>query len=551
MVTFPSGFLGGGLRPKILIKNSAGTLQYTFDSDAGGTQDFVLEGWSLSGGVNSNWGGFAFMIFDPSQNLVDLTDVRRKSKLKHRLIVEVYMKKDSGSYNLWFRGYIEDTTMITVTSVFSRQRVFAIGHGRDMADRQTDKKIYQAKDTDGLTLLTSDTTTRTSEIIKDLIEDTDHLSHKGLSNLGWTVNGVETVDIKLPDFQKFNSSIAQAIEELANISACYYGVDPTGDFFFRKREGSFSGFLVTNSFNSVVAKNWDSGKILYLKRFPSEYNDSILDSGYSIYHAFPVIRHTIDYENTSSNATINLSTLHNSFPITPTTDTISKIALYLTKTGTITKDMIVNIIGTDGSSTPEQLDLRKRVVVSGGRIQRELSSGKYFEISMDNLPVTPLQKIWVNIEKYPDTVNYISIDYQTGTGNYYDSPDNSAWTTRTGNAKIRSYWGKSVRLIGENTVAKKSFGVRETVVPMNDYPDKETALKALGGYMETKGKSRRQYTNIITSVPEDLFDLGKTIRIKDGNTGLDFYSNLIGYQMTSGKGGYADEIVLTIEEWSY
>jgi hypothetical protein len=551
MVTFPSGFLGGGLRPKVLIKNQAGTLQYTYDSDSGGTQDFILEGWSLVGGVNSNWGGFAMVIFDPTMTLIDSTDVRRKSKLKHKWIVEVYLKKDSGAYNLWFKGYIEDTTPISETSLFNRQRVFAIGLGKNMVDRQTDIKRFQTKDTDGLTLLSSDTTVKTSELVKDLVTDLDHYSHNGLSNFGWTTSGVEDVDIKLPDFQKFNASVAQCIEELANISACYYGVDPTGDVFFRRRDSSFSGFLITNAFSTTVAKNWDSGKILYLKRFPSQYKDSIVDSGYSIYHAYPVIRHTIDKENTSSNSTINLSTLHNSFPITPTVDTLSKISLYLSKTGTLTKDMIVNILGSDGGSTPEELDLRKRVVVRGARLQAELGTAKWFEIPIDSLPIIPLSKIWIQIEKYADAVNYPSIDYQTGTGNYYDSPNGTTWTTRTGNAKLRSYWGKNVRLIGENTVAHKAYGIKEIVVPMNDYPDKETALKALGGFMETKGKSRREYENIICSPPEDLMSLGKTIRIKDANTGLDFYSNLIGYQMTSGKGGYAEEIVLTIEEWSY
>jgi hypothetical protein len=547
---FGTGYKTSGLRPKIVIKDLDGTTQFTYDSDSGATQDFTLEAWSLNGGINSSWGGFTFLIHDPNLDMVDTT-VRKKSKIKPKWTVEVYLKKDSASYNLWFKGNVESTSMISNNNNFNRQRVFAVGIGRTLSEKQTDIRKYQLKLSDGVDLDTTDTTAKTSEIVKDLIEDSDHLSHKGLSALGYSVTNVDDIDIKLPDFQKFNSSIAQAIEELANVSACYYGVSPSGDFFFRRREGDFSGYLITNDVDSVKAENWNVQKIMYLKNFPNTYDDTILDTGYSICHAYPVNRHEIDQENTSSNALINLSSNYHSFYLKPQTDTISKISFYLTKTGTLTEDMIVSIIGSDSSTTPEEVDLRKRIVVRGDKLQKEIGSGKWFEISMDNLRVTPLETLWIKIDKYPDSTNYPSMHYQTGTGSYYDSSNGTSWTSRTGSAKLRQYFAKTIRVIGENTTAKRSFGVREVVMPTNDFPDKETALKALGGYMETKGKSRRTYSQITCSTPETMFDIGKTIRIIDKNNTLDFYSNLIAYDMSSDQTGYANEMNITIEEWSY
>lgn len=549
-MTFGSGYKGSGLRPKIIIKDLDGATQYTFDSDTGATQDFTLEAWGLSGGLNSNWGGFAFVIYDPNLNLIDTT-VRKKSKIKHRWTIELYLKKDGGSYNLWFKGYVESSNVITANNQFNRQRIFAVGQGIILAERQTDIRKYQEKLSNGIDLDSADTTVKTSEIVKNLIQNTDHLSHAGLTSTGFTVSGVEDIDIKLPDFQKFNSSIAQAIEELANVSACYYGVDPSGDLFFRRRDGNFSGYLVTNDVDSIKAENWDVQKIMYLKKFPNSYEDSILDSGFSLFHAYPVVRHEIDQENTSANATLNLSSFHYAVKLVPQTDTISKIALYMTKTGTLTSDLTVSIIGSDVSGNPEEVDLRKRVDIRGAKLQNELGSGKWFEISMDNLTVTPLETLWIKIDKYADATNYPSLHYQTGSGVYYDSTDGTSWTVRTGNAKIRDYFGKTVRVIGENTTARHSFGIREVVVPTNDFPDKETAIKALGGYMETKGKFRRIHQNILTSTPETLFDIGKSIRIIDKNNSIDFYANLISFDMSSDDSGYANEMTVSIEEWSY
>ncbi|MCV0398556.1 MAG: hypothetical protein K5785_01020 [Nitrosarchaeum sp.] len=561
MATIPAGYDPTGLSPKIQIIDENDTVQYTYESDQiaeSPEQDFDLESWNLYRGVNTEHGNCVIVIDDPDKDLLDLTDARRESKIKGTWMLKMFLGKNSTNVNEWFRGYILGNDPNFPDPGETKHRIIAYGESIKTAYYKTIMRFFQKKEADGETLDATDADAKLSEIFKRLILNTDHLAVPGMPSLGFTVNGVQDMDIKIPDFQKNFDSIGQACNELAGIGSAYYGVE-LGDAYLRRRDSVDSGFLVTNmDYDNIIKTNWNQDKVAYLLNAPRGWSNDFSDYGIGFFNGLNTQKPIKDQEQTSANAALNLSSKHISFPIIPGRDNVLKIAPFLAKVGTISKDLTVKICGDDGTGKPNPEDIRVKKIIKGGQLQNELASAKYFEILFNKFSVLPATTIHCVIDKFADAVNYITLDYQTGTGTYHDSDDGIAWTARTGDIKFREYAAKTTHVLCENTVASKKFAgmKRQMNVPMTNFKSNEMALVALAGIATSRGKQRRRYPSFMVSAPTLPLHLGKTFRYIDIRTGLQFQPNLISYEL--GGSAYdkqsnlgATEISLTMEEWGY
>ena len=555
----PANLKHGGLAPKIVIKNTLGAVQHTFEHPAISAtpiQDFDLEEWHLQGGIDSNHGAFSFLFDDQLQNFINTDDFERKSTIERGWTVEVSLGKDIAGLYLAFKGIIQSARPIFPATNSTKQRVFAIGKKILIVERKTNIKRYQKKDdTDPDLLDPTDTSTRISELAKDLLEDTDHFSHPGLPALGFTTTGIELITIPLPDFQKSYTSIGQAWHELANIGGCYFGIDENDDAFMWRKDSKDSGLLITNDLDSPLALNWDPTKFSTITGDPRWFEDSILGNAYSIFHGVGYELEESDQIQQSANATLDLSSAWIAIPFTPAKDNVSKVAGFLSKVGTLVDSLNIQIVEDDGTGKPSSL-LKTRKVTQGSRLQSLLTSAKYFEIATDKLIVVPGTKYHIVFEIYTDVVNHVDIDYQTGTGTYHDSADGITWLPRTDDIKFREYSSKSTRMVGENTTSSSKFGFRDTTINLKKYTTKESAIVILAGYMESQGKENRTFPSLTISAPDTKIELGKRARIIDKGSGINMYANIISYTI---KGSAYDknsnlgakDVEITIERLSY
>jgi len=560
MATIPTGYDITGLSPKIEILDENDSVQYLYESDAissSPTQDYDLELWSLHRGVNTDHGNAVIVIDDLNKDLLDLTDARRGSKIDPTWKCNISLGKNSSNVNKWFNGFILGIDTIFPNTVETKHRLFVVGEGVLSAYYKTTMKFFQKKLADG-TLDKTDVDAKFTEIFKRLILNTDHHPIP-TQPLGWTVNGVQDIDIKIPDFQKNFESIGQACSELGSMGSAYYGID-LGDAYLRRRDSVDSGFLVTNmDWNSVIKTNWNQDNICYLLgNFSRGWTNDFSEYGIPFFNALNTQKPLIDKSQTTSNASLNLSSNHFSFPITPSVDNILKVAALLAKVGTIVKDLTMKILADDGTGKPNGSAILATKIIKGTTLQNELTASKYFEVLFNKLAISPGTMIHCTFDKYLDATNYITLDYQTLTGTYHDSTDGITWTAQTGDVKFREYSSKTTHVLCENTVASKQYPTmkRQMNIPMGNFDSIDLALVKLAGIAESRGKQRRRYPSFLVSAPTNPLGLAKTLRFHDIRSGLEFSPNLISYDL--GGSAYskqnnlgATEMALSIEEWGH
>ncbi|MBI5697302.1 MAG: hypothetical protein HZC29_02135 [Thaumarchaeota archaeon] len=559
MSLVPSGYDPQPLYVTVKIKDANGTLKYTYESPqvkAGGSevQDFTLLSWKIHGGIGTDFGNATIVINDPSGLLYDTTNPDRPLKIKGQWSLEIWCGQSYANLTKWFNGIIQDPENETSYNQ-NKYTIYAIGKLVQYTDLTTILKFFQKKQSDGLTLDDTDTNAKCSELVKKLLTSKDHYGNPSRDLLSVDVTNVDDIDVKVASLEKNYESINSTLSQLANMSGCIFGLDPDDNFWFRYRGSKSSGFLFTNNRTSLQTQNWSKSKFAILRKIPTGYVDTTIGYGISDLIGVGCFHDTKDYEQTSANALLDLSSKYFAFPITPTKDNISKIAPYLSEVGTPSKDLGVSIISNNGSGAPLSTSNRKKITVMSTTLQA-LGSGEYKELSFDITDTEPNQKVFLMFDKYPDSSNPIKIDYQTGSGEYYDSTDGVSWTLRTGNVKIRTYHSEEIVEYVENVVAKKTFGRRrEEVIPIQDL-NEDSAIQALIGISDSIGKTRRTYKPIMISAVSSRLDLGKTIKIVDKNTGLDIVADLIAFDLGGSSTDKqnslgASEIRITVEKVFY
>ncbi len=554
------------LSPKIIITDRTGTEKYRYETSVttasvSPQQDFTLSELQIHNGINSDYGYAVIKIDDKDNNLTDTTSKLRDSKIERQWDIQIYLGKSQPLLQRYFYGKIYD---VDIQRPFTNRQtlvITCIGWGVTLRDRITNIKRFQGKAADGVTVDSTNTTTKVSELVKQVVTDNDHQADHGLNNddLGITTTGVQEVDVKLPDLQKNFATYATVLSELSSSGNVMYGVDADRDLFLRDPNSVDSGFLFTNDLSSSVSQNWDSSRIGYLINASQSWRDSSYDGAYSFLHGLGSNSVKIDTSKVGSeNATRASNVSWIGIPFTPTTDNIAKIALKIAKTGTPTSPATIQITGIDTSNNkPKVSNLRKSLVLDSQRIQGLTTSGAWEEISLDEkINVEPNTPLMIVVNQYGDGSNNFTLDYQTGTGTFYTSSDGDTWSSATGSFSFRDYSQKALHIILENTRAKAKYGTREKVVNFNAGQEEGSAREALINAGEVLGLERRHYSQVTVSTPTLRIPLGQFCRIVDSKTGLNVKASIISMDIQmSAKSGEtsigADQIILGLEEVHY
>ena len=554
------------LSPKIIITDRTGTEKYRYETSVttasvSPQQDFTLSELQIHNGINSDYGYAVIKIDDKDNLLTDTTSKLRDSKIERQWDIQIYLGKSQPLLQRYFYGKIYD---VDIQRPFTNRQtlvITCIGWGVTLRDRITNIKRFQGKTADGVTVDSTNTTTKVSELVKQVVTDNDHQADHGLNNndLGITTTGVQEVDIKLPDLQKNFATYATVLSELSSSGNVMYGVDADRDLFLRDPNSVDSGFLFTNDLSSSVSQNWDSSRIGYLINASQSWRDSSYDGAYSFLHGLGANSVKIDTSKVGSeNATRASNVSWIGIPFTPTTDNIAKIALKIAKTGTPTAPATIQITGIDTSDNkPKVSNLRKSLVLDSQRIQGLTTTGAWEEISLDEkINVEPNTPLMIVINQYGSSSNNFTLYYQTGTGTFYTSSDGDTWSSATGSFSFRDYSQKALHIILENTRAKANYGVREKVVNFNAGQEEGSAREALINAGEVLGLERRHYSQVTVSTPTLRIPLGQFCRVVDSKTGLNVKASIISMdiQMSARSGETsigADQVILGLEEVHY
>jgi hypothetical protein len=228
----------------------------------------------------------------------------------------------------------------------------------------------------------------------------------------------------------------------------------------------------------------------------------------------------------------------------------------VTSAGTLTTtdtNMAASTIGAPA------FDLRRRIKVEPERLNDVFdASGGWMEVPLETLNsgtrLTPYAVHWIVFEGH----DKVRLDYQSTYGTFArnrGTTEDQAWIHDTGSLKARIYHSHSIDVIIENVVAKKTFGTREVLLPISDFPSEDAALNGLIGFSQVTSRTQRLYQPLQVTPPSKPPELGKTTRLVDKFNGMDTTVDIIGFdiQATSfskwNRG--VDSMTLHLEETYY
>ena len=556
-------WLESGLCPTISISDQNGTERYRWEHPliyASPRQDVRLTSWDIRAGLDSDAGSATVVLQDNENRLTDQDHASRRLKIRNGWQLEIWLQKpNGGAQHKWFHGIIEQPVLERPGNARQAVTITAIGWGVRLAHRFGSVDFYQRKLSDGINLDGTDADARASEIVKRIITDTDILVSPGSPPLGITVNGVDDLNIRMPDYSRRFQSLGLMINELAQSVGCVYGVNPDRDMFFHVRRSRASGFLISNDIDELAG--WpDPERAAVSRNAAYIIRESAIGTGYSTLIGLGALHEEI----TSSRAPTD--TVGTPLDLPAGTNTafsfrlgrtrLSKIAVRLSRTAACTSTLFVTLAGSDTGSAIDAGDVRGAAAVPPGRLNRELAADgtpSYIEVSFGREPLrlSPHADMHVIISGTADPVRL----HRSGTGTVQRraSDSDAAWAAVSGGAPhYRAYAAETMHVIAQDTSRRgEGQGHKETTYPLHDFPSEHSAIQAFEGLLNLVGSVRRSYDSIIISAPGARPQPGSTVRLHDTFNGLDTTVELIGYRIGAHGGEQlaAASMSIDVEEW--
>jgi len=489
-----------------------------------------------------------FIINDDSNALTKNT-IRRESIIERLWRVKLQLGKTAGGLETWFDGKILETEILRPGTGRQQQIITCVGWGDVLRNRITKLIRNQDKESDGIDVDVTDTSTTIDELIMDLVNDTDHqiddnipvLSSITFDNTDSEKICSECLNIQIPNVNMTYSSYASAISRLMGLANMMWYVSPARDLVARDPFAHDSGYLFTNDVGSTEEQNHAATKLGYIIGEPISWTDSASQSYYNFIHGVGPFSPLLDnsFEVTPANSD-NLDTMWHAIPFKMENDNLMKIAVKAIKTGTPDGVGEVLIMGGDGGSPegPQGVDIRRTIKLNTKTLQALGTSvpAPWFEIPLKpRLDVTPDEQLFIVFKKYGDSSNTYNINYKAGDGtnNFWDSSNGTSWTERPSNSSsYRVYSGRRIEITVENmNITKKLKEPREKLIPLRADMEELTARQALIAASGALGKSVRTYNAITVTAPDTLPPLLKFVKIVDAKTGLAIKANLIGIHL--------------------
>jgi hypothetical protein len=558
-MTVTAGYDPRELSPKVIITDYAGSTQYTYESAtiaSSPTQDFKLTDLRIQMNGNGNYGSATLVIADNGSALVDTT-LRKGSLIKRQWDVQIYLGKTSGTLQRWFYGKIVSANVIRPGTGQQGIALDCVGWGVILKERITRIVRNQDKDTDGLTLLDSDTKTRLDNLILDMFDKVDHQIDENIQQINSVTAAVAdpgldsaSLDIKVANVNELGNTYAGFIARMAGLANADWYVDSDRKLVVRDAFTYDSGFLFTNNLTGLDATGWSPTKIGYLKNQVFGWTDSTFDSLYSWIHGFGHFAPSVDVSYTTApDAADNLNDNSVSIPITPTRDNIFKIALRMTKTGTPASAHEIQIVGDDAGS-PDATDIRRVIRIPKETLQALGTStpATWAEYPVTpKLEITPNEQLYIVFPAYGDASNTVNINYKSGVGSYF-----AGGSSVTGSPAYRVYSAKRLMTSLENTVVSQKLPEpREKLLPIRGDLEEQTVRQAMIQAGLILGKQRRVYQDVIITPTTDRIPLASYCRLQDSKSGLDIKAIIDSYEIEMHSNNNrlgADSITLSLDE---
>ena len=537
------------LHPQIYITDSAGNRVYTFISKqlvSNPTQQFKLRSFNINLGLGDDFGSSVLLIHDHNNIFTDSTDPNRASIIGREWGIEIYLGHSLATSYRAFYGKIKDVVIQRPGTNLQLVTLICVGWGIILRERLSRLTRSQAKQSDGVTLDDTDTSTRIDNLILDLFRKKDHQVDDNITQLtnitaqtSTTGNGIceDCTAIKLSQVTYTLASYAQIISNLVGITNSTWHINQDRALVVQDPGAHDSGILITNDLNSTISQNWDYRKIGYILNAPITWTDTSADTWYSFIHGYGHFApKLVASDGQTPNASYNLDPKWFAIPFTVPSDNIFKIAIRANKTGTLTSDGKVEIWGDSGGSGPDSGDIRRSILLNKTTLNAlgTTTPSQWFEIPIKpRLDVNANEQLYIVFPQYGTATNTFNVDYKTAVGTYWDSSNGTTWVSKIGTPAFRVYDARRLVSTLENTyVASQISEPRERMFPIRADMEEQTVRQTLLQAGDLLGRQKRTYGNIIVSPIDSRIELNTFCNIVDAKTGLNTKANIVGLSMS-------------------
>lgn len=415
----------------------------------------------------------------------------------------------------------------------------------------------QKKQSNGVDLDMTDTSTKLKTIISELVSNTSKypVRSDGITaatkGLVYNSANVTPPDYTVPQFYANMEFLDDKLSEIDEIAGTIHYVDFNKNLIVKSPTLTSSGILLTDDTADTVASGWDTTKLGYIESVT--YTPSLELHRRRMFGLGGDQRLEVDQQRQLTTTTSDkIDTLWRAIKFQPYYANIESVAVYVDKTGT-PSDLNILVTENDANVANGQPIVSKPLISKNIDKEKIAASPGWHYIQV-NQDVDIGKFYWVVLQRTNDASHYY---------NWYRTSGSSAYTTATSSdgitwARTPSTDGYAFRAVSTNPLliaypavglssSKKHFF--EEVIRRPDITQVETMEKLLLGLMQQVHQKQKLIVKANVYVPDTILQVGQTVRVRVQKGGYNFDDNFtIGdmtYRFDTALGYLYQDIVLS------
>ena len=516
------------LLPVITIAKTSGV--YTFNSFTS-TFDFRVTSLTVKPAFDAVGGTFNLNITSSDGSNSGMNTIL--SNISEGNEVTIWIGKTDGTKTKIFLGVIEEIVIDESSKNYMSVTLSGPDWGSDLLKNTVVNFQYEQDLTSTGSVDINDDSTSIINLISRILNDTQSYPSGSVDSITAISRGlvydattVIPISYQLPVFNARYEFLDDKLQELDDLSLSYHYVDPDKKFHMYQLSISTTSSPATILFTDDVNDNisWTVGKVGLIA--PGSSFKRTLEHHKRRVYGLGGLSSEIDKENTTTSSYTEMSSNYIAQRFTPDKTTLSKINIWISKTGTPTQDLVLEL--RDDSSTGTSIPI--------GEVLRSISKNKnILSGTTDGVPqistfemneeLVSGRNYWIVLFKNgtssSNTFNWHRDALDTGTSAI--SSDDQTWNLTTTpnryNYAFQAYLGNELISTSKDpnlTSSSKHF--HEDVIRKSEIVDSALINHLLTQENKTAHK-KKEILKCQVYAPDTLLQTGQKIRVRKQASG--------------------------------
>ena len=513
------------LLPVITIQKTSGVFTYNpFTS----TFDFRVGSLTVKPSFDAVGGNFKLNIIGATGTNAEMNTIL--SNISEGNEVTISVGKSDATKTKIFLGVIEEIVIEETNKNFMSVTLSGPDWGSDLLKNtivlfQYDQNLLSTGAVDP-----SDDKTSILNLVSRILND--NMSYPTATytavNRGLIYDATTVIPVshQLSTFSARYEFLDDKLQELDDLSLSYHYVDPDKKFHMYNLAFSSTSAPATILFTDDVndATSWVSGKVGLIA--PGSSFKRTLEHHKRRVFGLGGLSSELDQQNTTTSSFTEMSSNYIAQRFTPTKTTLSKINLYLSKTGTPTQDLVLELRDESNTGTKPTGEVRRSISKNKNILATGYTDGVPTIVTFEmNEELESNKNYWIVLFKNgtssSNTFNWHKDALDTGTSAI--SADDTTWnltsTPNRFNYAFQAYLGNELVAVSEDAnLSATSKHFHEDTIRKSEIKD-TFLLKFLLTQENKTAHKKKEIFKCQVYAPDTLLQTGQKIRVRKQTSG--------------------------------